>query len=157
MFAYSCAALVQWFTYFSFQVPSLLSSSFFSFYPSSQLPPLLPVFLPSLLPGSFMSQVTEGSCALERAPYSRSSKYPSVCCVLYVLLYWGYSPEWGWCDILQLLWDGCLLCLRKQESEASRKTIGLARSYFYCLWICKHICFVRVGCHKHIVAYRSGA
>lgn len=79
------AALVEWFTYFPPQDPSLLSSSFSPFYPSSLPSPLLPS-LPHFLsisppsPTGFMSQVTEGSCALERAPCSRSSKY-LLCCM----------------------------------------------------------------------------
>lgn len=45
----------------------------------SPLPRFL-LFCPSL-PSGFMSQVTERSCALERAPCSKSSKYLSAVCV----------------------------------------------------------------------------
>lgn len=130
------------------------------FSSSSSLPPLLlfsalppsltssPSLPPSVLPGVFMSQVTKGSCALERAPCSRSSKYLSAVCSPQTLsrLPWtrlvGYftaPPRW--------LSSPRIVCETRKE-KASRDTNGLAQSHFYSLWICQHICFVRAGCHK---------
>lgn len=74
--------------------PSVLL--FLSFLPFLSTPS--PPSLPLLLPHGFMSQVTEGSCALERAPCSRSSKYLSVCSlqILRMRTVWYFTAPLRW-------------------------------------------------------------
>lgn len=95
-------------------LPPLLPSLFF--YPSSELPPLLPLLFPSRLFSGSMSQVTEGSCALERAAGAVNISL-LVVCITFSANMEASPSEWRLnCELGRGGW-GCFASETEQKSK----------------------------------------